>query len=62
MGRGRRKASALPVLWFEKSFELTNAGGMAHLPQRLCFDLADAFAGDLELLADFFKRAAVAVD
>src|SRR4029453_6751620 len=30
------KASALPVLRFEKTFELTNAGGMAHFSERLC--------------------------
>ena len=29
---------------------------MLELPQRLCFDLADAFAGHAELLAHFFKR------
>ena len=34
---------------------------MAHLAQRLGLDLADALARDLELLADLFKRAAVAV-
>jgi hypothetical protein len=36
-------------------------GGVAHLPQGLGLDLADAFAGDLELAADFLEGAAVAV-
>ena len=34
---------------------------MAHFSERLCFDLSDALAGDLELTAYFFKRAAVAI-
>ena len=34
---------------------------MAQLAQRLGFDLANALAGDLELLADFFERAARAI-
>ena len=29
---------------------------MLQLPQRLRLDLADAFAGDAELLADFLER------
>ena len=29
---------------------------MLQLPERLRFDLADTFAGDRELLADFFER------
>ena len=35
---------------------------MTHLPQGLGFDLPDAFARHLELLADFLEGAAVAVD
>ena len=35
---------------------------MPHLPQGLGFDLADALAGNLELLAHLFQRPAVAVD
>ena len=34
---------------------------MAELRQRLRLDLADALAGDAELLADLFERAGLAV-
>jgi hypothetical protein len=34
---------------------------VAHLAERLGLDLADALAGDLELLADLFEGAAVTV-
>jgi hypothetical protein len=34
---------------------------VAHFAQGFGLDLADAFAGDLELVADFLKRAAVTV-
>ena len=34
---------------------------MAQFAQRLGFNLADAFAGDRELLADFFERVLAAV-
>ena len=33
---------------------------MAQFSQGLCFDLADAFAGDGEVLADLFKRVLAA--
>jgi hypothetical protein len=46
---------------FDEAFQLPNAGGVAHFPEGLGFDLADPLAGDLELAADFLKRAAVAV-
>ena len=46
---------------FDEAFELPDAGGVAHFPQCLGLDLADALAGDLELAADFLERAAVAV-
>ena len=42
--------------------QLADARRVTHLAQGLGFDLADAFAGDFELLADFFERAGVAVD
>ena len=35
---------------------MAGAGGMPQLSQRLGFDLPDAFARDVELLADFFQR------
>ena len=35
--------------------------GWRKLAQRLRLDLADALAGDLELLPDFFERAAAAI-
>ena len=34
---------------------------MAQFPQRLRFDLANAFAGDGEMLADFFERVLACV-
>ena len=34
---------------------------LAQFGQRFGFDLADAFAGDAEFLADFFERVALAV-
>src|SRR5688572_29358668 len=47
---------------FEEALEVTDARGVAEFAQAFGFDLADAFAGDFELLADFFQRAGVAVD
>ncbi len=42
---------------------MPGAFGGPQLPQRLGFDLADAFAGDVELLADLFERVlALAAD
>src|SRR5690606_27413781 len=46
----------------DESLELSDPRGMAHFPQRLGLDLADALAGHLELLAHFLQGAAVAVD
>jgi hypothetical protein len=34
---------------------------VAHFFERICFDLADAFAGDFEAAADFFKGAGLFV-
>ena len=45
----------------EEALELAEARGVAHFPQGLGLDLANTFAGDLELFADFLQRAAVAV-
>ena len=41
--------------------ELADAGWMTHFAKGLGFDLADAFARDAELFADFFQGARVAV-
>ena len=35
---------------------------MAQFAQGFGFDLADAFAGDVVLFADFFQRARIAID
>src|SRR5690348_10541982 len=41
---------------FDKTAELFAAARMSQLSQGLRFDLADAFAGDLEILAHLFER------
>ena len=41
---------------------MTAAGGMPQLPQRLGFDLADAFAGHVEVAADLLQGVVLAVD
>ena len=46
----------------DESFQMTDSGGVAHFPKRLGLNLANAFAGDLELFADFLQRSAVSVD
>src|SRR5262249_44374937 len=64
--RGRRDLEevlrVVDLLGVEEAVELPNARRVAHLAQRLRLDLPDALARDLELLADFLERAAVAVD
>ncbi len=45
----------------KKVLELFAAAGVPEFPQRLGFDLADAFAGHVELLAHFLQRARAAV-
>src|SRR6185437_11325341 len=40
----------------EEAAEFAAAAGVFEFAQGLGFDLADAFAGDVELLADFFER------
>src|SRR5262249_11981952 len=46
---------------FKKTFQLPNPGWMPHFAQRLCFDLADSLASDLELPTDFFQAWTVAI-
>jgi hypothetical protein len=46
----------------EETFELANAGWVAHLAERFGFDLTDSLAGDAELSTHLFKRSAVTVD
>ena len=45
----------------QEVLELLAAAGVTELAQRLGFDLADALARDVELLADLFERAGTAV-
>src|ERR1022692_5064256 len=45
----------------QKTVQLPQARGMAHLAERLGLNLPDAFAGDIELLADLLQRARVAI-
>src|SRR5687767_6837331 len=40
---------------------MANARWVPKFPQTLRFDLANAFASDFELLADFFERSRVAI-
>src|SRR4051812_8868695 len=49
------------LLGIEEAVQLADTRRVTHLAQRLGLDLPDAFAGNLELLADFLERAAVAV-
>ena len=46
---------------FDEALQLPDTRRVTHLAQRLRFDLADAFAGNLELLADFLQCAGIAV-
>ena len=45
----------------QEVLELLAAAGVTELAQRLSFNLADALARDVELLADLFERAGTAV-
>ena len=58
--RGWRRAET-EFLGVDEALELAQAGGVAHFAEGLGLDLADAFAGDLEHLANFFQRAGVAI-
>src|SRR5437762_6080946 len=46
---------------FEEGTQLARTRGVPQLAQRFRFDLADAFAGNGERLADFFERVLAAV-
>lgn len=46
---------------FKKSLQLADSRRVAHLAQGFCLNLADAFARDVKLLADFFKGSRIAV-
>src|SRR5438445_11378047 len=52
----RHAAPGRAWLLIEKGPHLTAAARMLELAQRLGFDLADALAGDAELLPDLFER------
>ena len=41
--------------------QLFAAAGVAQLAQGFCFDLADTFTGNVELLAHLFQRAGAAI-
>ena len=47
---------------FKETLELSDTSRMPHFAQGLCFDLANALAGNLELPAYFLQRSAVAID
>src|SRR5262249_53415291 len=57
----RTAARLLQVFNFQETMQLPDPRGMPHLAQRLGFNLADAFARDAELFADFLERARIAV-
>lgn len=63
-GEKRRILSASDLFdpaHFEKSVQLTDAGGMTHLAQGLGFDLANSLARDAELLSNFLERSSVTI-
>src|SRR5580704_9945470 len=49
------KSNGLVVYRVHKRLQLARTGGMTQLAQRLGLDLPDAFASDLEALADLFE-------
>ena len=49
------------MIRFQKAVQLPQARGVAHFAERLGLDLPNAFTGDLELMADVFQRAGVAI-
>jgi len=57
---GSCKQKAL-LAGFEEAFELSNSGRMPHLTERFGLNLADPLARHLELAADLFQRAAIAI-
>src|SRR6476620_3977769 len=54
----RETESNLPTVLqaLDETAELFAPARMAQLPESLGFNLSDAFAGDLEVLADLFQR------
>ena len=49
---GATPALPLRPRQLDEAFELPDAGGVAHFPEGLGLDLADALAGDLELAGE----------
>ena len=47
--------------FFEERFQAIAAAGVTQFAQGFGFDLANAFAGDIEVLSDFFQRVFTAV-
>jgi hypothetical protein len=45
----------------QEALQLAKACGVTHFAEGFSLNLADPFAGDFELFADFFERAAVAI-
>src|SRR5450755_2367011 len=56
-----QRARQLGFRCFEKTFQLPDTRRMAHLAQRLCFNLPDAFPCDPKLTANLLERPAVAI-
>lgn len=59
--RATRCRGRLSVEKVDELSNFTKTSGVAHLAQRLGFDLADPLGCDTELAADFFARAGLAV-
>ena len=62
--RNGSAAGGPSLVWragLEERLQPVRPAGVAQFAQRLGFDLADAFARDGELLADFFERVLAAV-
>ena len=54
-GEGRSRAEASSGLRLDEALQLLRAARVAELAERLRLDLADALAGDLEVLTDLFE-------
>ena len=50
------------LVGFEEAVQVADTGRVTHLAERFRLDLANTLAGDAELAAHFFQRAAVAID
>src|SRR5689334_20752727 len=59
--RGRICDRSIVEGCIEEGAEAVAAAGVAQFAEGFCFDLADALAGDREVLADFFERVLAAV-